>query len=184
MADHGESSYHLDLKNSEALEEIVRTYAQPLIRYAYTLVGSTAVAEDAMEDAIAALLVKGGASFRSPQALRAWLYRTTRNKAVDYLRRHRREMPLEDVEQILHTWDAEQDAQLRQRDARLYACMQRLPQQYREVLELTYFEGFSVEQICALRRKSAKQVYNLLARAKASLKERLIEEGITYEDLR
>lgn len=183
MADHSESSYHLDLKNSEVFESALRTYAQPLVRYAYTLVGSTAAAEDAMEDAFAALLVKGG-SFASEQALRAWLFRTTRNKAIDHLRRHRREVPLEDVEEVAQTWDTEQDALVRERNRRLYICMQRLPQQYREVLQLTYFEHFSVEQICAVRRKSAKQVYNLLARAKASLKEHLIEEGITYEDLR
>lgn len=182
MTDCGESSYHLNLKDPEALEHLVRTYAQPLVRYAYTLIGTTAAAEDAMEDAFAALLVRGG-TFASEEAVRAWLYRTTRNKAVDYLRRHRREIPLEDVQDALHTFDAELDAFLRQRNRRLYVCMQRLPQQYREVLQLSYFEGFTVAQICAVRRKSTKQVYNLLARAKAALKDLLIEEGITYEDL-
>ncbi len=183
MTDFGESSYRLNLKEAETLERLLHAYAQPLIRYAYALVGSVAIAEDAMEDAFAALLLKGG-GFHTPEQLRCWLYRTTRNKAIDYLRRHKREVPLEDMQEVLQTWDTEQDVLLRQRNQRLYGCMQKLPQQYRDVLQLSYFEGFSVEQICTIQRKSAKQVYNLLARAKTSLKQLLMEEGITHEDLR
>lgn len=183
MTDQGVRSYRLNLQDTQVLEQIVRTYSEPLIRYAYSMLGSFAAAEDAMEDAIAALWVKGGA-FRSEEHLRGWLYRTTRNKSIDYLRRHKREVPLEDVENVLHTWDAEQNVFLRQRNQSIYRCMQSLPEQYREILVLAYFEGFDVERICAIQRKSAKQVYNLLARAKTSLKEKLMEEGISCEDLR
>ena len=183
MTDQGVRSYRLNLQDTQVLEQIVRTYSEPLIRYAYSMLGSFAAAEDAMEDAIAALLVKGGA-FRSEEHLRGWLYRTTRNKSIDYLRRHKREVPLEDVENVLHTWDAEQNVFLRQRNQSIYRCMQTLPEQYREVLVLAYFEGFDVERICAIQRKSAKQVYNLLSRARTSLKEKLREEGISCEDLR
>ena len=48
---------------------------------------------------------------------------------------------------------------------------------------LHYIEGFSVQQICTILGKSSKQIYNLLARAKTALKEILIKEGMTYEDL-
>ena len=43
--------------------------------------------------------------------------------------------------------------------------------------------GFSVEEICAIMSRSKKQVYNLLSRAKASLKTLLEKVGITYEDI-
>lgn len=183
MTGFGESSYRPDLKEPGVLEDIIRTYAQPLIRYAYTLIGSSTAAEDAMEDAIAALCIKTG-SFKSQEQLRSWLYKTTRNKAIDHLRRHKKEVPLSDVENVLHTWDAEQDLLVRERNCRLYACMQKLPQQYRDVLQLSYFEGFEVDEICMILHKNTKQVYNLLARAKASLKELLIKEGVSHEDLR
>ena len=180
MTDLGASSYHLNLKEADALEYWVRTCADPLIRYAFSITGSSAAAEDAMEDAFAALLVKGG-TFHSPQQLRAWLYKTTRSKAVDYLRHHKREVPLYDLENVLCAPDPEADTFLQQRNQRLYACMQQLPLQYRQVLVLTYFDDFDVSQICVILGKTKKQVYNLLARAKASLKELLIKEGITYE---
>ncbi len=183
MTDSGASSYRLNLADPGALEYLVRTYSEPLVRYAYSIIGSSAPAEDAMEDAFAALLAKGGGSFRTPQQLRAWLYRTTHNKAVDYLRRHKREVPLSDVENVLSSAGPESSTVLQERNRTIYVCMQRLPLQYREVLQLTYFEDFCIADVCAVMHKSQKQVYNLLARAKVALKELLIQEGISHEDL-
>lgn len=181
MTDFGASSYHLDLKDPRILEQLVQQYAQPLVRYACSFLGSTAAAEDVMEDAMAALLVHGG-RFHSPEHLRSWLYKTTRNKAVDELQRHSRELPLEN-ELLLTDSDAEQLLMKKQRDRQLYACMRQLPVQYRDVLVLTYFDGFSVEQICRIRKKSARQVYNLLSRGRVALRELLMKEGMTVEDL-
>ncbi len=181
MTDSGASSYRLNLADPGALEYWVQTLSEPLVRYAYSITQSAAAAEDAMEDAFAALLVKK-LRFHSPQQLRAWLYKTTHHKAVDYLRRHSREVPLSDVENVLHSQDTAAHAALRERNRTIYMCMQRLPVQYREVLLLTYFEDFDIPQLCAIMGKSKKQIYNLLARAKVALKELLIQEGISNEE--
>ena len=182
MTDSGASSYRLNLTDPGALEYWVQELAQPLVRYAYSIVGSSFAAEDAMEDAFAALLASRR-YFHSPQQLRAWLYKTTHNKAVDYLRRHKREVPLEDVENVLSSPDPASAAALRERNRTIYVCMQRLPQQYRQVLLLTYFDGFSIAEVCVILRKTQKQVYNLLARAKVALKDLLLKEGISSEEL-
>ena len=50
--------------------------------------------------------------------------------------------------------------------------------EYKDVLCLTYFDGFSVKEVCAVMQKTAKQVYNLLARAKLTLRKFLDEVGI------
>ena len=182
MTDLGASSYHLNLKEADALEYWVRTCADPLIRYAYSIVGSSAAAEDAMEDAFAALIA-GRYHFRSEPQLRAWLYRTTHNKAVDYIRRHKREVPLCDVENVLQSADLEHQMALQERNRIVYTCMQQLPVQYREVLQLVYFDEFAIDEVCTILRKSKKQVYNLLSRAKIALKDLLMKEGITREEL-
>ena len=70
----------------------------------------------------------------------------------------------------------------RARNRTLYRCMNDLPPQYAEVLYLVYIEDRPIEQVCKLLKKTKKQVYNLLARAKTSLKVLLIKEGISYED--
>ena len=94
-----------------------------------------------------------------------------------------RDLPLEDVEGALSVSDAEGRLLEKERDEALHRCLAKLPTQYREVLELTWFEEFSNEQVASILGKSAKQVYNLRARAKETLKTMLEKEGITREDL-
>lgn len=179
----GASSYRRYLANNpETLEMLVHSYSDALVRYAYSYVGNAAVAEDIMEDAFALYIAKK-IEFDQKEQIRCWLYKTVRSRSIDYLRRHRREVSLEGLEQVLSAQDPYVDAAKRERDAALYRNLQKLPQQYRAVLQLHYIEDFKVERICEILKKSPKQVYNLLTRARASLKELLIKEGITYEEL-
>ena len=183
MAEIGASSYRRFLQGDKnALAEFICQYSDALVRFAYGYVRDSAAAEDVAAESIAILFVKAK-KFRDEGSMRAYLYKIARNQAVDYLRRHKNEVPLEDVENILGSGDPEEDMLRRERDAALYRAMQNLPQQYRQVLELAYFEAFSVDQIRTVLGKNAKQVYNLLARARSALKLQLQKEAITYEDL-
>ncbi len=183
MTGFGESSYRRDpSEDPRELERLVRTYAQPLVRYAYSIVECSATAEDVMEDAFVQLLLHRG-SFHDEAALRAWLYRVVHSKAVDYLRRHRRFVPLEDVEQVLSTDGPEAAALDNARNATLYLCLQKLPKQYREVLQLKYLDDFKIAQIAAITGTSVKQVYNALERGRIALRESMMKEGFSYENL-
>ncbi len=175
---------YLKIKSNDPiiLEELIYSYSDALVRYAYCYVGSSAAAEDIMEDAFAALFVKK-LTFYAPEQARSWLYKCVHGKAVDYLRRHKRQVPLCDVENVLAGSDMEQSFYKKERNQLLYRSIQALPGQYRQVLILSYFDGFSVPEICQILGKNAKQVYNLLSRAKAALKEILIKEGYNYEEL-
>ena len=102
-------------------------------------------------------------------------------KAIDYLRAQKRFLPI--TERSAHSPSAEEDLFLREREKQLYARIQDLAPQYAEVLQLHYFEEFSVKEMCKILHKSTKQVYNLLSRAKLTLKENFCKEGISHEDL-
>jgi len=183
MAEHGESSYRRFLHGDKtALEELVRTYSDALVRFALGYVKDPDVAEDVMEDTFAALYMKAP-RLRDEGRLRAYLYRIARNKCMDYLRRHREDIPLEDVENLLSGCDAETDLARKERNRLLYDCIQKLPEQYREVLQLMYFDGFDLVQTGKIMGRNPKQVYNLHTRAKNALRKLLQKEGISYEDL-
>jgi RNA polymerase sigma-70 factor (ECF subfamily) len=183
MKEHGVSSYRRFLRGeTDALEVLVTTYSDELVRFAFGYVKSEAAAEDVVSDSFATLFMKAK-SFSEDDQLRAFLYKIVRNRSVDYLRRHRRELPLEDVEGALSVSDAEGRLLEKERDEALHRCLAKLPPQYREVLELTWFEEFSNEQVASILGKSAKQVYNLRSRAKETLKKMLEKEGITREDI-
>lgn len=169
-------------REAATLENVIRTYSDPLVRFACSFVGSPAAAEELMEDALADVLLRDK-HFDDEAHFRAYLYKTVRHRCLNYLRFHRKNVPLEDVEGVLFYGDMELDAIKKERDRAVYTCLQELPLQYRQVLTLMYFDGFCVDEICVILTRSKKQVYNLLARAKASMKTSLEKVGITYEEL-
>ena len=183
MAEIGVSSYRRFQQGEQtALDQILVAYSDSLVRFAYSLVHDSAAAEDIAAESIAILLMKHK-KFRDDGEMRAYLYGIARHKAMDYLRLHRYLVALEDVDKVLGSGDPECAMVLKERDERIYRCMQALPEQYRQVLQMAYFDSFDPKDIAAILRKSQKQVYNLLARAKVALRQLLEQEGITHESI-
>lgn len=166
--------------DGKALEQLVVEYGDSLAAYAYCFLHDFSAAEDVMEDTFATLIV-GRKPFTERSPFEAYLFRIARNKCIDRLRKRKREVGLcEGI--VADGASVEEDALRSVRDEAVYKAMLTLPQDYRSVLYLTFYRDFSVEEIRTALRKTRKQVYNLIARAKASLKEILIKEGIGYED--
>ena len=168
--------------DEDALNDLVKNCSSALIRFAYCYVPDSAAAEEIMEDAIVARIMKRK-QLENEAVFRSYLFKITQNMAIDYLRKWRKTVPLEDVQNILMTEDLEEGYSRRARNERIFIQIQSLPEQYRQILHLTYYEDFSLEQAGKIMGKSMKQVYNLHARAKEALKQRLIKEGLTYEEL-
>ena len=164
------------------MDRLLIKYADALVRFCYSLVHNASVAEDLAAESIAILLTKRK-TFRDEHHLKAYLYKIAHHKAMDHLRFPIGWVPLEDVENVLGSGDPASGMLLKERNAAIYRCMQALPTQYRQVLQLAYFDGFAPADIAEILGKSVKQVYNLLSRAKASLKQLLEKEGITHEDI-
>ena len=184
MRDNGVSSYRRYLNgDKKALEEIVAAYSDSLVRYIFCFVKNSAWAEDIMEETIASLIVKRK-KFSENAAFEAYLFRIARNKSFDYLRSPaNRISAIDDYENVLHGEDAEREIFKREQRGQLYVCLSKLKAEYRDVLYLIYFVGFSAEEVQKCLKKNRKQVYNLLSRAKSSLKEALLKEGFEYEEL-
>ena len=163
--------------NTDALQQLVEMYSDGLIRFAYCFVASSDVAEDIMENTFATVIA-AKRRFLPRASFKTYLYKIARNKCLDYIRFHRKFVPLCDLENVLLLDDVETDVVKREEKRVLYKCLQQLPREYRDVLQLTYLEGFDTQQVCSIMRKNTKQVYNLLARAKKSLKNLLEKEGI------
>lgn len=183
MAQWSEKSVFCEMNSgSLSLEAIIRTYSDPLVRFAYCYVNDAAAAEELMEDALADVLMRDK-KFADESHFKAYVYKAVRHRCLNYLRFHRKFVPLEDVQNVICPGDPEVSVMQKERDQLVYDCMQKLPLQYRQVLTLTYFDGFTPEEVGCIMSRSRKQVYNLLARAKVSLKTILEKVGITYEDL-
>ena len=163
--------------NVDALQQLVEMYSDGLVRFAYCFVASSDVAEDIMEDTFATVIATKR-RFSPRATFKTYLYKIARNKCVDYIRFHKKFVPLCDLENVLVFTDVETDVEKREEMRTLYKCLQQLPREYRDVLQLSYLEGFETQEVCSIMHKNTKQVYNLLARAKQSLKILLEKEGI------
>ncbi|MCH5156360.1 MAG: RNA polymerase sigma factor [Clostridiales bacterium] len=183
MTDFGASSYHRYLQgDSSALEDLVREYGDTLVRFCYSFLNDYYSAEDVMEETFATLIVKRK-KFSERAKFKTYLFKIARNKCIDILRSRNRTVELNDNLNDLLSDSPESTALLSDRNKQLYKCMLLLPEAYRQVLILVYFEDFSVEETGKVLYKNRKQIYNLLSRARASLKEILIKEGINSENI-
>ncbi len=154
--------------------KLVEKYSDKLVLFAYCIVGDYYSAEDAVSDAYAKLLFKN-VEFDDERKLKAYLYKTVRSVAIDSLRRAGYTVRAEDMEEML-SCDGEREIFEREEHRLLYTAIQKLPEQYRNAVCLVYVDGLSVDEARAVLKKTRKQVYNLLARAKEALKNLLNED--------
>ncbi|MBR4932898.1 MAG: sigma-70 family RNA polymerase sigma factor, partial [Clostridia bacterium] len=109
-----------------------------------------------------------------------------RNKAADYIRRASRygSVPIEDAErEITQLQSLEEDVLLEEEKRALWDAMNKLNADYRAVLYLIYFEELSYDEAGRVLKRSRSQMKNLVHRAKASLREKLVEGGFVYEGI-
>ena len=155
-----------ELDAAEA-ERLVNAYSDLILRLSYTYLKSTQDGEDICQTVLLKLLT-GDEQFDSPEHEKAWVIRATANACKDELRAFRRRAaPLEDAEQAPAPEPPRSDV--------LDAVMA-LPEKYRTVLNLFYYEELSVREIGTLLGVEASTVTTRLARARKRLKERLGED--------
>ena len=102
--------------------------------------------------------------FESEEHKKAWLIRVTVNACRDLLKSffHSRTVPLDSLLQC--------PAELPQDNREVLEAVLALPKQYREVIFLHFYEGYTAPEIGTLLKKNTNTVYTLLRRAKEILK--------------
>lgn len=148
--------------------DALRQYQDTVYRTALHVTGCPQDAEDAVQEVFLRLFTQR-TPFQGPEHLRYWLIRVTVNVCRDMLRspwRRRRasltEVPDEPV------FDHPEQGEL-------YREVLALPEKYRTVLFLFYYEELSVREIAEILGLQTTAVTTRLHRARAKLKEHLTE---------
>ena len=63
----------------------------------------------------------------------------------------------------------------------IHKALHRLKLDYRQILFLTYFEGFSNSEAALIMKKSGRQIKDLVYNAKKALRSELERSGFEYE---
>ena len=183
--DNGASSYRRFLDGDDnGFVEIVRDYKDGLILFLDSFVQNLSIAEDLAEDTFVKLGIKKP-HFSGKSSFKTWLYAVGRNVAVDYIRKEskRSEVSIDECVDLADRQTLE-DAYLREENKIvIHRALGKLKSEYRQVLWPTYFEELSNKETAKIMRKSVHNIESLIYRARQSLKEELIKEGFTYEDI-
>ena len=151
----------------ETIRRVVTEYSDMLLRLACTRLGSTADAEDAVQETFLRLLTARPV-FRDREHEKAWLIRTTLQRASDIRRKAaRRDFPLEEAAEPTSPDSPGEE---------LRSAVRALPEMYGAVIHLHYYEGYSIKEIAKLLGVPAATVGTRLARGRERLRQMLKEE--------
>lgn len=152
-------------------QELVDRYSAMIYRLAFVRLQSVQDAEDITQEVLLKY-IRCGKSFRDEEHRKAWLLKVTVNaiKSLATSAWHRRAVPIEEAgdipEPISDTGGVMQ-------------AVAALPENYRTVIHLFYFENLSIKQIAKVIGKTEGTVKSQLSRAREKLRI-MIEEGEQY----
>ena len=164
------------LGEREAFDTAFRAYYALLVGSAESVVRSRAIAEELVQDVMLTLWMKRE-TLTVDDSLRAYLYKATRNRALNHVRHervHQRTAPLlADAPSVPPTGpSALADAEIA---TAVSAAMNQLPDRCREVFELSRAQHLTYSEIATTLGISVKTVEAQMGKALRILRERLAE---------
>lgn len=150
-------------------DELVRRYRDNIFSAAFQICKNAADADDVVQDTFIQYHVTKK-EFADEQHIRAWLIRVAVNKAKNVNRSFWRQnkVPLEEYMETLVFETPKEEA--------LFETVMKLPQKYRIVIHLYYYESYSVHEIAGILKLSESNVKVRLTRGRKLLREALKED--------
>jgi RNA polymerase sigma-70 factor, ECF subfamily len=163
--------------DERALSELYDRYSGLVYGAGVRYLGDKALAEDLVQDVFTAVWRSAGGFDPSRASFATWVYRITRNRATDLIRRRRARVRT--VDSTSHSEIGEEDitGEL-SRSFDVAAALSRLSEVHREVLILAYFYGLSQSEIS---RRTNTPLGTVKSRTTAALRA-LRESMLTDED--
>ncbi len=111
--------------------------------------------------------VLSSVSFKNEEHEKAWFIRVTINACKDLLKSFFRSRTVS-LDEIM-----EQPSEISTDDREVLEAVLSLPQKYKDVVYLHYYEGYTAPQISRMLGKNVNTIYTLLTRSKQLLWEKL-----------
>lgn len=160
------------MRSEQEVNKAVEQYSDTVRRVCMLYLKNYADTEDIFQT-VFLKYVLSSAAFESEEHEKAWIIRVTINACKDLLGSffRKRTVSLDEVMEL--------PAQTFQDHREVLEAVLSLPQKYRDVVYLHYFEDYTAPQISRILGKNVNTVYTLLTRSKQMLREKL--GGAGYE---
>ena len=152
-----------------AIEELVGRYRDNLFAVAFNVCKNAADADDVVQETFLQYHM-AKKEFDNEQHIRAWLIRVAVNKAKNVNRSFWRQnkVPLEDYMETLAFETPQEET--------LFQTVMKLPEKYRIIIHLYYYEDYPVREIAGILKLTESNVRVRLLRGRKLLKEALKED--------
>ncbi len=149
-------------------EEMVKTYSDMIYGVAMRYVRNRTDADDVYSDVFYRYF-RRQRTFDSEEHRKAWLLRVTVNASKEFLMKRKYTEEINDDmfgdETLSASWDTSLEDMIAVRGA-----LKKLDSEYREIIELYYFNELSTAEIAQMLQKSVNTVKSQLLRAREKLK--------------
>ena len=157
-----------------ALTELYNIYFERIYRFIYYRVSHKETAEDLTEDVFVKLFKKLR-GLEQLGAFEGWLFQIARNQVIDYYRRKKQTVPLEEVENTLeYETNIVDIVNLKTEQVVFIKLLKELTPEQQQVIKLKFLEGIDNDIIAEMMNKTEGAIRVIQHRAIAKLRE-LIE---------
>ena len=183
--DNGASSYRRFLDgDKDALIDIISDYRESLVLFLSNYITDFGLAEETAEETFVKLYVDKP-RFAGRCSFKTWLFTIGKNAALDKLKQLAKHpaIPLDNFYDAADKENIERDYIRNEEKIQLLRALEKLKDDYRQVLYLVYFENFSNTETAKIMGRSERQIRNILYRSKESLRKILEKESFRYEEI-
>lgn len=151
------------------MELIYDKFKNTVYRTAFAYCKNYAEAEDITQDVFIKCFTSDKYEFDSDEHIKAWLIRVTINRCKDIFKsfRFKNLVSLDNANQLIYETPEESE---------VYNAVMSLPEKYRIVIHLFYYEQYSTKEISKITKKTDTAVRTQLSRGRDMLKKKLGKE--------
>ena len=170
-ATKAEKAFTDTLQNTSAIESVLDTYGNAILRLAYSYLHNMSDAEDILQDTLIKYM-QSAPTFLTESHKKAWLLHVAANLSknkIDYNK-------IRETDELEETLVAEEREDL----SFVWEAVKALPEKYREVIHLYYQEGYQTKEISKILNRNESSVRSDLKRGREALKQ-VLKEAYDFE---
>lgn len=159
--------------DKEAFGEIYELFAERIFRYIYLKVGNKEEAEDLTQQ----VFIRTWESLKNFQFRKnpfsSWVYRIAHNLVVDFYRKQKETLSLNDEirVEIVDSLDLDENLYYKEEVKKILKFINQLPEEQKDILMLRFIDDLSYGEIAKIMKKSPLTLRVLQHRALKKLKE-------------
>lgn len=162
----------LDVRSnpSEAVESVLNQFGNDILRLAFSYLKTKEDAEDVVQETLIRFM-QCGIAFENEQKVKAWLLHVAANRCKDILKSAawKKQVAMPEGYDIAAEEEIEGHGEIVEK-------VLALPEKYRSVIHLFYYEEYSTKEIAEILEKKESTIRSLLRRARRMIGEQLGDE--------